>query len=113
MSISVNGFGENVLTFKAAGGLTSGVPVKVSANDTVAACAASNIFCGVAVEVSGGYAGVQLTGFVTLPYTGTAPTVGLTALSANGNGGVKADSNGNKYLVTNVNTTASTVSFML
>lgn len=113
MSISVNGFGEGILTFKAADGLTAGVPVKVSANDTVAACAASNIFCGIAVEVSGGYAGVQLKGFVTLPYTGTAPALGLTALCANGNGGVKADTNGEKHLVTNVNTTASTVSFML
>ncbi len=113
MSISVNGFGENVLTFKAADGLTSGVPVKMSANDTVSACAASNIFCGVAVEVSGAYAGVQLKGFVTLPYTGTAPTVGITALSANGSGGVKADTNGQKYLVTNVNTASATVSFML
>ena len=64
MSVSTNGFGENVLTFKAASGVTAGVPVKISANDTVAVCSAGNIFCGVATEVSGGYAGVQLTGFV-------------------------------------------------
>ena len=113
MSVSTNGFGENVLTFKAASGVTAGVPVKISANDTVAVCSAGNIFCGVATEVSGGYAGVQLTGFVALPYSGTAPAVGLSALSADGNGGVKADSSGSKHLVTKVDTTALTVSFML
>ena len=37
MSVSVKGFNENVLTFKAASGLTAGVPVSMSGNDTVAA----------------------------------------------------------------------------
>ena len=85
MSVSTKGFCENVLTLKAASGLTAGVPVAVSANDTVSSAGADAKFCGVGVNVNGGYAGVQLCGAVTLPYTGTeAPAVGYAALAADG-----------------------------
>lgn len=59
MSVSTKGFCENVLTLKAASGLKAGVPVVVSANDTVSAASADAKFCGVSVNVNGGYAGVQ------------------------------------------------------
>lgn len=72
MSVSTKGFCENVLTLKAASGLKAGVPVAVSANDTVSAAGADAKFCGVSVNVNGGYAGVQLSGVVTMPYAGTA-----------------------------------------
>ena len=91
MSVSTKGFCENVLTLKAASGLEAGVPVAVSANDTVSAAGADAKFCGVSVNVSGGYA----------------------ALASDGAGGVKASTKGNTYLVLSVNTTAKTVSFML
>lgn len=117
MSVSTKGFCENVLTLKAASGLKAGVPVAVSANDTVSAAGADAKFCGVSVNVNGGYAGVQLSGVVTMPYTGTdAPAVGYAALAADGAGGaggVKVSTKGNNYLVLNVNTAAKTVSFML
>ena len=71
MSVSTKGFCENVLTLKAASGLAAGMPVAVSANDTVSSAGADAKFCGVGVNVNGGYAGVQLCGAVTLPYTGT------------------------------------------
>ena len=106
MSVSTKGFCENVLTLKAASGLKAGVPVAVSANDTVSAAGADAKFCGVSVNVNGGYAGVQLSGVVTMPYTGTA-------LASDGADGVKASTKGNTYLVLSVNTTAKTVSFML
>ena len=65
-------------------------------------------------NVNGGYAGVQLSGVVTMPYTGTdAPAVGYAALASDGADGVKASTKGNTYLVLSVNTTAKTVSFML
>ncbi len=112
MSVSTKGFCENVLTLKAASGLKAGVPVAVSANDTVSSAGADAKFCGVGVNVNGGYAGVQLCGAVTLPYTGTeAPAVGYAALAADG--GVKVSTKGNNYLVLNVDTAAKTVSFML
>ena len=111
MSVSTKGFCENVLTFKAASGLKAGVPVAVSANDTVSAAGADAKFC---VNVNGGYASVQLSGVVTMPYTGTdAPAVGYAALASDGADGVKASTKGNTYLVLSVNTTAKTVSFML
>ena len=111
MSVSTKGFCENILTLKAASGLKAGVPVAVSANDTVSAAGADAKFCGVSVNVNGGYAGVQLSGVVTMPYTGTeAPAVGYAALAADG---VKVSTKGNTYLVLSVNTTAKTVSFML
>lgn len=113
MSVSTNGFCENVLTLKADSTLKAGVPVKISANDTVAAATSDGRFCGVSVNVDGGYAAVQLTGAVTLPYTGTAPALGYSAIAADGNGAVCANTKGGTYLVFNVNTTAKTVSFML
>lgn len=113
MSVSTKGFCENVLTLKAASGLKAGVPVAVSAN-AVSAAGADAKFCGVSVNVNGGYAGVQLSGVVTMPYTGTdAPAVGYAALASDGADGVKASTKGNTYLVLSVNTTAKTVSFML
>lgn len=73
MSVSTKGFCENVLTLKAASGLKAGVPVAVSANYTVSSAGADAKFCGVSVNVNGGYAGVQLSGVVTMPYTARKP----------------------------------------
>lgn len=113
MSISFDGIGHRSVTFPV-GTCTVGFPCKLDTEETVSNCAASGKFLGVVEEVKGGYAGVQLHGFVTLPYTGTAPTVGFTALSANGTGGVKVDTtNGKTYLVVHVNKTATTVTFEL
>ncbi len=113
MSIKFNGLMDEVATFKRAAEITKGYPVKVSANDTVAAAANGNPFCGVAVNGSGSLQGVQLKGYVELPYSGTAPTVGYCALVANGNGGVKADASGRSYLVVNVDTTDTKVGLIL
>ena len=89
MSVSTKGFCENVLTLKAASGLTADVPVAVSANYTVSSAGADAKFCT------------------------EAPAVGYAALAADGAGGVKVSTKGNNYLVLNVNTAAKTVSFML
>lgn len=114
MSVSFNGYKESLATFKAASGLTAGVPVKISANDTVDSCAAEDSFCGVANGVSRGYASVQMSGFVTLPYTGTAPVVGYVILAADGSGGVKVVATGGRsMLVLQVDATAKTVGVML
>ena len=116
MSVAFNGFKESLATFLAASGVTSaGVPVKISANDTVDACAAGDSFCGAANQVSGGYATVQMSGFATLGYTGTtAPTVGYNLLAGDGSGGVKVVTTGGRsMLVIRVDTTAKTVGVML
>ena len=58
---------------------------------------------------------MQLRGFVTLPYSGTTPpSLGYNALAADGDGGVKlADSSVRQRLVVEVDSTASTVTFLL
>lgn len=50
---------------------------------------------------------------ITVPYTGTAPAVGYAGLSADGTGGVKADSAGRSRLVADVNEADKTVTFVL
>lgn len=67
MNVNFNGYGENAATFIADKTLTeAGVPVKMKDNGTVAKCDASENFCGVCVGVRGGYAVVQLSGYVKI-----------------------------------------------
>jgi len=114
MSVKFNGLLETAATFSAASQITKGTPVSVSSNGTVAAAATSTAFCGVANHYAKGLQSVQIRGFVEVPYTATAPTVGYSFLAANGSGGVKVDAtNGRAYLVLTVNTTAHTVGFIL
>ena len=115
MTVAFNGFKESLATFLAASGLTAGVPVKISANDTVDACAAGDSFSGVANQVGGGYASVQMSGFATLGYTGTtAPSAGYNLLAGDGSGGVKVVTTGGRsMLVIHVDTGAKTVGVML
>ena len=112
--ITFDSIREDLVTFTAASGLTAGKPCKISANGTVSACSEDDAFCGVAKQVRGGLAGVQMHGYVELAYTGTtAPTVGWCGLSADGAGGVQKDADGRAYLVAKVDTTAGTVGLFL
>ena len=113
MNVSFNGFNENSVTFEADSNVTVGAPVKMCGNGKVSACADGEVFCGIATDVRGDYATVQIAGYVTANYSGSAPTVGYTAISAGADGAVSANENGRTYLVTDVDTTASTVGFML
>lgn len=114
MSIKFNGLMDEVATFKADTEIGKGYPVKVSANDTVAVAAPGIPFCGVAVGHASGLQSVQLKGYVELPYTSTAPTLGFCSLVANGTGGVKVDTtNGRSYLVVNVDTVGGKVGIIL
>lgn len=112
-SISMQGIGAQCLSAKKGASGTAGYPCKLSANDTVINAAAGDDFCGVISGVRGTLVTVQYAGFVTLPYTGTAPSVGYATLVANGSGGVKTAQSGKAYLVTNVNTAAATVTVLL
>lgn len=68
MKVSFSGIGENIVTFEAASGLKAGNLVKVSANGTAAACAASgDVPLGVAVQVRDGLCGVQTQGYMRVP----------------------------------------------
>ena len=112
MSVSFNGFNEGVLTFEAVNGVEAGKPVMVSASGKVQA-ATSGAFCGICLNVREGYAAVQLSGYVTVPCSGSV-SVGYQKLAADSSGKVKADNNnGREYLVADVNTAAGTIGIIL
>ena len=89
MSVSFEGVGQVCTTFLG-GGLTEGHVVKLAGNGTVGACSDGDGFIGAAVCCKDDACTVQVGGFVTVSYSGTAPSVGWRALAADGNGGVKA-----------------------
>lgn len=111
MNVSFNGFGENVLTFEASGTIAAQSPVMVTDNGKVAA--ASGVFCGICTAVRNGYAAVQVKGYVTVPYSGTAPTVGFVKLKGADGKAVVDAANGREYLVIDVDTTAKTAGIIL
>lgn len=107
MNVSLNGFRESAVTFEAAPGTTAGAPVRVTANGTVGPCADGEAFCGVAVNARCGYAAVQLSGYVRLPFGGAAPAVGYQNLCAAADGKIKAaETGGRSLLVTDVDEAA-------
>lgn len=114
MKLSYEGIGQWAATF-ACDGVEAGAPVKISGNGAVAACGSGEQFCGQVISCArdGKACAVALGGMVTMAYTGTAPAVGWANLSADGSGGVKADSAGRSYLVTAVDTAAKMVTFVL
>ncbi|MEE1104932.1 MAG: hypothetical protein UH083_03130, partial [Ruminococcus sp.] len=81
MNVNFNGYGENVLTFIADSSLTEpGGFVKMTADGTVGKCSAGDIFCGVCVGLRGGYAAVQMSGYVTMSAASAKIPVGYIML---------------------------------
>ncbi|MCH4238869.1 MAG: hypothetical protein LKF71_01145 [Oscillospiraceae bacterium] len=106
METAMNGYGEGVATFACSGEIVPGTPVMVTADGTVAK--ASGVFCGVAISCRDGYAAVQLDGYVSLPYSGTKPTVGYQVLTTDADGKIEttaAGTAGVQRLVVNVDST--------
>lgn len=102
MSISYDGFNEKAITLRTASQLTKNSFVKISANDTVDACAQGDAFCGVVATADEKFATVITSGTVTVPFTGTAPTLGFCKLVANDTKGVSVDdTDGRTCLVLN------------
>ena len=113
MNIASKGFAEQILTLQSASAITAGVPVKLTDNYTVAAASADDAFCGVLLSCRDNLCAVQLKGSITMPYSGTAPTVGAGILAAAADGKVTAAESGTSVLILAVDTTASTVTFIL
>ena len=105
MSVSFEGVGQVCATFLG-GKLTEGEVVKVTENGTVGACAADDGFCGVAICCKDDACTVQVRGFVTVGYSGTAPGMGWRTLAVDGKGGVNC-------LVADVDAAVKTVTMML
>ena len=100
MKVCFEEIGRVSATF-AAGEGHSGKVCKVCGNGEVAVCAEGEAFCGVMEHFRKGFAGVQLHGFVTVAYSGSAPGLGYQALVANANGGIKLGGS-REYLVVSV-----------
>lgn len=116
MSVSFQGVGQVCATFLGSG-LSEGQVVKMSSQGTVSACADGDGFCGAAVYCRDDACSVQVGGFMTVKYSGTAPGVGWAELHADGSGGVRSsgekETGGVRCLVVDVNTTEKTVTLML
>lgn len=109
--IQYQGIGAVVITAMNSNAKVGNV-CKYTDNHQVAAVGDGDGFHGVCIFEKNGEASVQVKGFVTTGYTGTAPSVGYGALAADGNGGVKT-ADGREYLITAVDTTDMTVTFCL
>lgn len=111
MMVNFNGFGENSATFEADSSLTAaGVPVKISGDGKVSACASGEAFCGICTHLRDGFATVQLAGYVTMPATEKI-TAGYGKIAAGANGTVSASDSGREYLV--LDSTQTSVGFIL
>ena len=113
MKVSFEGVGEQVLSFEKASGTEKNVFVKLSANNTVAACAAGDKFAGYCISTDDSFAVVKTHGYIEVGYTGTAPAVGYANLAADVGGKVKKADTGREYLVVKVDTSAATVGFIM
>jgi hypothetical protein len=114
MNISFEEIGSWGATF-ACGEVAEGDVVTISAGGTVGPCSDGGAFCGVVAAMGRDQKActVTLGGMVSATYSGSDPLVGLSKLSANGSGGVKADESGTAYWVAQVDTTAKIVTFKL
>lgn len=110
--ISFTGFHENMVTFNCDDTVVVGAPVSVNGNAAVTKSASGAAFCGIARSVREGCASVQMGGYMRLPYTGTAPSFGVTNIAADGNGGIKSGT-GRTVVVVEVDTAAMECGFIL
>ena len=111
MSVSFEGVGQVCATFLG-GEAAEGDVVKLTGSGTVGPCGAGDVFCGTMLCRKDDACTVQVCGFVTVKYSGTAPAVGWTALCADGSGGVKAGGD-RRMPVVDVDTAAKTVTILL
>lgn len=109
MNISFAGYRENVLTFECTSTVAKGDLVKMTASGKVTKASANDDFIGVCAGVNGGYAAVQLDGYMEAAKSGTV-NVGYNKLVA-ASSGVKTAESGVDRLV--VYTDDNTVGFIL
>lgn len=114
MNVSFNGFQEQVLTLETDTPLAAGVPVKVTGNGKAAPCADGDSPAGITSGPSReGFAAVQVSGYVRIAYSGTAPAWNRTVIAADAGGGIKAAETGREVLVVEQDTAAGTVGIIL
>lgn len=113
MNTYLNGFDRKEVTFIAGATTTEGNTVNLLSKSTVGASPAGSDFTGVCTLVRNGMASVVLRGYVTVPYSGTAPSIGYNKLAADGNGGVQLSEDGRHILVADIDREALTCGIVL
>lgn len=114
MKVSFNGIGECIVTFETEDEDLMGKVVRVSGNGTVSDCKEGDLFCGVAVSGGAGIVGVQLGGYVRVPFSGITPDAGYQNLCADDEGGVKVTADeGRSLLVVDVDEDAGILGVIL
>ena len=106
------GFNEGLITMNYVSGEEGNV-VTITENFKCSAAADGDSLLGILVNSRGKIASVQIMGFAKVKYTGTAPTLGVAGVAADGNGGIKVSSNGRQVLVISVNTDKNTAEIIL
>lgn len=99
MDINMNGYMEQMATFKAASTLTeTGVPVMLSDNMTVSKCSNGTAPIGVCIAIRDGYATVQTHGYVKVS-TASKLALGYKAVSADASGNITVGSTGRYCII--------------
>ena len=114
MTVSVNGFNENTLTFVKADTveIKKGDLVKLTDNYTVSPCASGDEFVGVCVNVNGSTVAVQVSGYVKMPYATGTYKVGYMGIGAHSNNKVVANASAKKVLVVEKDAEANEIGFI-
>ena len=112
MNISYEGIGFLMVTFPDHGSVVGEV-CKFTPEGNVECCNANERFCGVVHAVEKHMSAVQMEGFVTVRYSGTAPVLGYAKLVADGFGGVCTNVAGQDYFVVQVDTDKMTAMIKL
>lgn len=114
MAVSFESIGQKVVSFQSTLSADIDYPCAMVSNGTIGAPEDGGDIIGVVRSIEKGVAGVIVSGCVTLPYSGTAPTCGYQTLGYDGdNGGMKVATGCKSYLVVSVDTTDKTVTFFL
>lgn len=113
MSVSYQAIAQDCASFFASTTVKAGNLCIMNVNSTVRNCSAGEAFHGVVQFVRESLASVVVRGFVTVKYTGTAPTVGYCALAAAGATTVQITDGAREYLVVNVDTTNKEICILL
>ena len=82
-------------------------------NDAVIKAQKDDAFFGIVVSQREMLVNVAVRGFVTVKYSGTAPSVGRVGLCAAGDGSVTASESAPMYQVVNVDVVNKSITFLL
>lgn len=113
MFINFDDIGQVCVTFRGDPNTTVGAPCGLSRERTVELAGEGESFIGKVVSIRKQIANVVVKGFVTLPYSGTAPGVGYVSLAGDGAGAITVCDDGRAYLVVDVDTVNKTATILL